>query len=216
MANDDYTRAYGRIYLVTNMVNGKQYVGQTTMDVSLRFSKHCLKSQYRSRLNYAIEKYGKENFTIETIDYALDQSELDALERLYIFGYQTMDSRNGYNVTKGGRGGIRTKEAAAKAAEKLRGRKVPRESVEKMAETKRGRPRTSAEQAVLDRMSANNKGRKHSEESKQLMSLAATGRKMPPATEEHRKKLSDAAKRQWALGNGHGKRRKPIEIQEPE
>lgn len=206
MADANYTRPYGFIYVITNNVNGKKYVGQTIMDVSLRFSKHCLRSQYRSRISYAIEKYGKDNFSVETIDTAKDQSDLDSLEQMYIFAYGTTDSKLGYNVTKGGRGGIRTKEAAEKSAQKLRGRKIPRESVEKMAETKRNRPRTVAEQAVLDRMIEMAKGRKHSEEARKKMSIAASTRVPPIVSEETKRKLSEAAKRQWADNRGHTRR----------
>jgi group I intron endonuclease len=196
-------RAYGVIYVLTNKVNGKKYVGQTIMDVELRFSKHCLKSQNKSRIHYAIQKYGKDNFNVETVVSAQTQKDLDFLEKLFIANSNTTDPRRGYNVTPGGRGGIKTKESAQKAAEKLKGRKIPRESVEKMAATKRNRPRTPAEQTVLDRMIEMAKGRKHSPEAKKKMSDARIGRVMPPCPDEVKKKLSEAAKRQWALGRGH-------------
>jgi group I intron endonuclease len=207
MAERD-SKCYGVIYVLTNMVNGKKYVGQTTMDVMFRFSKHCLTSQARTRVSYAIEKYGKENFKVETVACVQNQSDLNYLERLFIAELQTTNTRLGYNVTPGGQGGIRTKEAAEKAAQKLRGRKIPRESVEKMAATKRNRPRTPAEQAVLDKMIELATGRKHTEESRRKMSEVAIGKKMPPTTEGHRKKLSDAAKRQWESGRGHSQNRR--------
>lgn len=195
MADHDSTRPYGYIYLVTNKINGKQYVGQTTMNVDLRFSKHCLKSQYRSRLSYAIEKYGKQNFVVETIDFAIDQHELDVLERIYIFAYQTTDQRNGYNVTKGGRGGVRTKEAAEKAAQKLRGRPLSVDHKEKIGAAKRGK-KLSPEH--IEKVRLSKVGFKHSDEARKKMSVAATGRKMPTFSEEHRARLSEAAKADWA------------------
>lgn len=203
MAESNF-KPFGVVYVLTNTVNGKQYVGQTTKTAEWRFQKHSLRSQYRSRINCAISKYGKENFTVETVDEAVDRKELDALERLYIFALQTLDPAKGYNVAHGGIGNnIRTKEAAAKAGAKLKGRKIPRESVERMAATKRGRPRTAAEQAVLDKMREKRTGQKHTAESRKKMSEVALGKKMPPCTDEHRQKLSDAAKRQWREGRGH-------------
>lgn len=202
MAERDSKR-YGVIYVLTNTVNGKRYVGQTILDVQLRFSKHCHPSQHPTRIKNAIHKYGKENFTVETLASATNQDDLNFLERHFIAELGTLNRRIGYNVTPGGQGGIRTKEAAEKSAQKLRGRKVPRDAVERMAATKRNRPRTPAEQAVLDKMAAMAKGRAHSQESRIKMSIVAVGKKMPPATEEHRKKLAEAARRQWANGRGH-------------
>lgn len=203
MAESNF-KPFGVVYVLTNTVNGKQYVGQTTKTAEWRFHKHSLQSQYRSRVSYAIEKYGKENFTVETVDEAVDRRELDALERLYISALQTLDPAKGYNVALGGVGNnVMTKETAAKVADKLRGRKVPPAVVEKMAATKRNRPRTVAEQAVLDAMIEKAKGRVHTAAAKKKMSDAAKGRKMPPCSEERRQKLSDAAKRQWREGRGH-------------
>lgn len=47
------------------------------------------------------------------------------------------------------------------------------------------------------KISIAHKGKRHSKESIQRMSDAAKGRKLPPRTEEHRSKLSEAAKKQW-------------------
>jgi group I intron endonuclease len=203
MAESD-SKPFGVVYVITNRVNGKRYVGQTIKTAEWRFGKHALGSQYPSRINRAIQKHGKENFSLETVGTAASRKELDALEVRFINELQTLNATLGYNVAPGGVGNnIRTKEAAEKSAAKLRGRKVPRESVEKMAATKRGRPRTPAEQAVLDTMRAIRTGRQHTVEARQKMSAVAIGKKMPPCTDEHRKKLSDAAKKQWASGRGH-------------
>jgi group I intron endonuclease len=197
MAERD-SRCYGVIYVLTNTVNGKRYVGQTILDVQLRFSKHCHPSQYPTRIKNAIHKYGKENFTVETLASATNQDDLNFLERHFIAELGTLNRRIGYNVTPGGRGGIRTKEAAEKAAQKLRGRKVPRDAVERMAATKRDRPRTPAEQAVIDRMIKMATGRVHTEESRRKMSEAVKGRKMAPFSAEHRAKLSEKNREVWA------------------
>jgi len=54
--------AYGMVYLITNEVNGKHYVGQTTRTVEQRFKEH-MESPYP--IGKAIRKYGAENFTIK-------------------------------------------------------------------------------------------------------------------------------------------------------
>lgn len=198
---------YGVIYLVTNNVTGKIYIGQTISTLAARWKGHCNAGK-SSRLWLSIEVHGRSAFSIEKIDEALTKQELDDLERFYIAVYQARNKSLGYNFERGGAGKPKSKGAVERVAAKLRGRKVPKHQVEKMAATKIGRARTEAEQAVLDRMTKTNTGRRHSEESRQKMSQAVTGRKMQPPTEDHRRKLSEAAKAQWASGRGHSPNRK--------
>lgn len=83
------------------MVNGKQYVGQTSRTLEQRWREHCSKSSQCTYLHHAIKKYGKENFKVEQIDIALDQEELDYKESQYIKCYNTL-APNGYNLDTGG------------------------------------------------------------------------------------------------------------------
>ena len=83
------------------MVNGKQYVGQTTRTLEQRWKEHCRKSSQCTYLHYAIKKYGKENFKVEQIDIALDKEELDYKEQQHIKCYNTL-APNGYNLNTGG------------------------------------------------------------------------------------------------------------------
>ena len=58
----------GRIYKITNQVNGKFYVGKTMKSLPTRFYNHCYDAINRNSTSYfhrAIRKYGKENFIIE-------------------------------------------------------------------------------------------------------------------------------------------------------
>lgn len=95
----------GEIYKITNTVNGKMYVGKTTVGIKLRFARHRNESKrnrrYRCALYDAFDKYGIENFAIETIEEC-DNSILDARERYWIKTLGTMG--NGYNITVGGDG----------------------------------------------------------------------------------------------------------------
>ena len=57
------------IYKITNLINGKCYIGQTT-DTKRRFSEHKAKGYGNERnkvLYYAFDKYGIENFSFEII-----------------------------------------------------------------------------------------------------------------------------------------------------
>ena len=91
------------------MVNGKQYVGQTTRTLEQRWREHCSNSSRCTYLHNAIEKYGKENFKVEQIDVALDQDELDYKEQQYIKCLNTFVP-NGYNLNTGGSAGRKVSE----------------------------------------------------------------------------------------------------------
>jgi hypothetical protein len=75
----------GIIYLITNKVNGKKYIGQTVHSASRRWGGHKLSANKGSRLpiHSAIRKYGPENFTVEVIAESL-KPFLSDLERFFI------------------------------------------------------------------------------------------------------------------------------------
>lgn len=89
------------IYKVTNLINGKSYIGQTIKSLSYRWSQHCRNRRGCSALRDAIKKYGKENFTIEEIGGATNQTELNYQEWFLINKYNTL-APNGYNLKSGG------------------------------------------------------------------------------------------------------------------
>lgn len=93
---------YGYIYCITNKINGKQYVGQTTQAVSQRFSGHISEPDERMAIARAIIKYGKENFSVETLDQANSPKELNALEKAYIKIKRSHVTEGGYNIRRGG------------------------------------------------------------------------------------------------------------------
>lgn len=88
------------IYKITNLVNGKVYIGQSK-DVLRRFKEHfslgCNVSN--QHLRYSMKHYGIENFTFEIL---LKTYDLDYWERFFIYWYQACDSEYGYNLTTGG------------------------------------------------------------------------------------------------------------------
>jgi len=116
---DSLENVKGQIYLITNTVTGKKYVGQTMTHrknkekyrpygYEQRFKTHmsdalCNTKKHQCRyLNNSIRKDGKEAFTITLITQC-DLDEADALEQHYIKEYGTLYP-NGYNLTKGGKG----------------------------------------------------------------------------------------------------------------
>ena len=89
-----------KIYLITNNINKKQYVGQTVQKLNRRLSKHKSAKTY---LGNSIRKYGEENFSVEIIDTALSKEELDKKEIYWIDKLKTKHPL-GMNLTDGGEG----------------------------------------------------------------------------------------------------------------
>lgn len=93
---------YGIVYVVTNTVNGKQYVGQTTQEVAKRWAGHTSRSNKQCRALWnAIQKYGAGAFTLATVDSGTDKDDLDAKETEWVSRLGTV-SPAGYNLTTGG------------------------------------------------------------------------------------------------------------------
>jgi len=87
------------VYKITNLINNKIYIGQTTETLNQRFSRHCgYQLNDGTYLHKAMQKYGVENFTIEQIDAANNQQELDELEIYWINFYNSCDHDTGYNL----------------------------------------------------------------------------------------------------------------------
>lgn len=95
----------GYIYKVTNTVNGKVYIGQTSRDVHTRWCEHLhdtasKKDLSRFVFHRAIHKYGADSFRVETIEEC-DVADLDERERYWIKYYNSYEK--GYNSDFGGR-----------------------------------------------------------------------------------------------------------------
>ncbi len=86
------------IYKITNLINGKIYIGLTTRTVEARWKEHCRHSS--QEIDKAIQIFGKENFVIETLEECTDEN-LDDREKYWINFYNCYT--NGYNNTLGGR-----------------------------------------------------------------------------------------------------------------
>ena len=111
MAYDKEINMYtGYIYCITNLINGKVYIGQTITTVQHRMGQHIAKRRNKNApvIDKAINKYGKENFKIEQLIKIIKPSKKelkDALnieERFCIDWYESLCGQNGYNVDFGG------------------------------------------------------------------------------------------------------------------
>ena len=111
---------YGIIYKITNILNGKCYIGQTIQNdgfnarykasgqgIERVYNSHkCNKNKdrnYNMHLLNSIEKYGFSNFNVnEIFDVAFSKEELNIKEKLWISFYKSIDSNYGYNSVEGG------------------------------------------------------------------------------------------------------------------
>ena len=90
---------YGYIYKTTNLINGKIYIGQHKAE---KFDTNYYGSG--KIILYALNKYGKENFKCELIEWCDTQSTTNKRECYWIKFYNSRDRNIGYNVTRGGDG----------------------------------------------------------------------------------------------------------------
>ena len=163
----------GKIYKISNLVNGNIYIGQTTRTLAARFDQHKRDAKNGSTyvIHRAIRKHGIDNFIYEKIDGSGNYDKLLELEAHYIKEYDSY--LHGYNMTLGGDG--------------VFGHIFSKDSKKKMSESAMGHKR--------------NLGFKHSEESKKKMREAQKGHKC--SEEARAKMSEAHKGKQYALGCKH-------------
>lgn len=136
---------YSCIYLWNNLVNGKKYVGQT-QDLGGRFIRYN-HGDFNDYMKKAIDKYGIDNFDIIILEKDIPLDNLDEREQYWMDYYKSYIPEYGYNICK--------------FAGSVRG-------IERSEDYKKG-----CSERMLKRIEEEGciwTGRKHSEETKQLMS----------------------------------------------
>lgn len=91
---------YGYVYITTNLINGKKYIGQhaySKFDENYKGSGVCLTN--------AVKKYGIENFEVTVLEWCDSQQSLDDRERYWIAYYDAVNSDLFYNLAIGGTNG---------------------------------------------------------------------------------------------------------------
>lgn len=199
----------GRIYLITNIINGKKYVGQTVKTIEKRFKEH-LKATFienrKSIICSAIRKYDRDSFNIICLQDSIFIDNLDATEQYWIRYYDTF-GENGYNATTGGNQCRISDKTKLKISVALKG--IPKSEGHKknLSEAQKGKigflnsfyGKTHSEETIAQiketlkgQMSGKNNpfhGKCHSEESLKKMSISHIGKQ---AGEKHpRSKLTE-------------------------
>ena len=118
MYNEDEINSFKNqtmiIYKVTNLINNKVYIGQTTRTFNERYSgkgvgaeRILYSERSNSHLINSMCKYGVKNFKVEIIDQCNTEEELNKREMHYINLYDSTNYNKGYNFCQGGNGGKR-------------------------------------------------------------------------------------------------------------
>lgn len=185
----------GLIYKITNLVNGKIYIGKTIAGLGKRWSQHkdCARNRQKgcrgdSYLYRAMRKHGTDNFTIDAIDSALLDEILLDKEMEWIAKLKSTDGKIGYNSTFGGQGGVPSPETLAR----MKGKPCSPETRAKISAANKGR---IVSQEVKDKLSAINKGKPMSPEryAAHCAKPPCLGQKRTPEQIEHMRAGINAA-----------------------
>lgn len=133
----------GGIYKIVNLVNEKFYIGSTVNLIrrkynhfsDLRKNKHI--NQYLQR---SYNKYGKENFRFEVIEYVENKDKLIEREQYYLDIYRD-NKKNCYNirtVVESNLGIKWSNESKQKLSKAKKGIKRSKETKRKLSEAKKG------------------------------------------------------------------------------
>lgn len=161
-----------------NRENGKRYIGITAQDVRRRWRPDG--SGYKNNRYFwnAIKKHGWENFDHQILKTGLSKNEACEIEKSLIAFYKSNDLEHGYNIADGGQYNV-----------------MPLATRERLSRERKGK-NTGADNPNFGnhRMAGKNNpnyGKRHSEETKKLMSENRKGKGLHVFSEEHKKKLSE-------------------------
>ena len=164
------------IYLITNLINQKIYIGQTN-NLNRRWHQHKSSAKCGDNtlvITRAMIKYGIDNFIFEEIALYETQEEVDIAEMQFINEFNSLNPDKGYNVDIGGNSNPRTPEIIKKISDGLlehykthpgtnKGKKFSNEWKQNMSKSAMGKPGT-------------NKGKKFPEEWRSKISAALSGK----------------------------------------
>lgn len=181
-------KTYYYLYEITNLVNGKTYIGQHIAD--------DLKDGYMGgglALGKAIKKYGKDSFEKEILLFARNANALNILEMMAVTP-EFCERRDNYNLREGGgsKGRLcaetRKKISIAKSGHRNHnyGKKFSEETRSRMSKAQKGKI-VSLE--VRLKHAAKMRGRKLSEEHREKLKKSHRRHKPTPQLLEKMKKL---------------------------
>lgn len=184
---------YGYIYITTNLINGKKYIGRHKAE---KFDNYYKGSGYI--LKEAIKKYGRENFSCEVLEWCETKEIAFQREDYWVKYFNAVEDPNFYNLTEGGCGPL----------------EVPEDVKERLRKAFTGESNPAKRPEVRKKISEGKLGAKNpmyghghpqSEETKEKLRQINLGRKMPDWAKENiskAKKGKPSPKRKKIIING--------------
>jgi len=96
-------KPFGYIYLITNLVNEKVYIGKTESTINKRWYTHKWRANHLDKvekplvIDLAIAKYGENCFKIDELDKTFNKEDLVRVEAYWIKFYDATNPDKGYN-----------------------------------------------------------------------------------------------------------------------
>ena len=165
------------IYKITNLINGKVYIGQTTQSLEKRWKDHCYtinKDYINSAISNALQKYGKDNFKIEKL---ISCDNIDHMNKCEIEEICRHDSiaPHGYNLQNGGHDNhVMHPDTIEKIRKANIGKKLSTAAKNKISNAHKGRKQDST---WIKKRIESRKNFKHSELSKNTIAIKKGGKK---------------------------------------
>jgi len=166
------------IYKATNKINGKMYIGKSSLTLEERKKKHWKKSKSsQAHFHNALRKYGLDGFNWEVL-CECSAEEVNNKETSYIAEYCSNDHSIGYNSTIGGDGGdtwslnTHKEQTSKRLSESIRNSDMHKQRLKEV-------------------MGPFNRAKACNPEYRKNLSNALTGRKF---TEEHKAALKESFK----------------------
>ena len=153
------------IYKFTLIDTNRTYIGQTIQTPNRRRLEHIADSRYTPHthnFHNALRKYGVSNFTFEVVATASTLEQLNELEQQFIEQYNSIN--NGFNIRNGGDNKTHNIES------------IERMKVSQLAAHARRR-KEGTDGGWTRKDGGAMKGKIHSDETKEKMSIAAKNRK---------------------------------------
>lgn len=188
------------IYCITNLVNGKVYIGQS-VNIEKRWVHHKTTLRHNMHINKHLQsawnKYGEQNFEFIILHECIYE-DLDRYEIYYIEKYNSIE--NGYNLLRGGSNGNRftqividkMKSSQAKRYSDVKAHQKLSSSIQKFMDSENGDLWKEKQSKKRKEYYLNEENRlKHSEILKEALSL-----------EENKLKISMAQKKRFSSENG--------------
>lgn len=175
------------VYCIYNTVNGKRYIGSTTMSFSKRWTAHrCVLRKGKNHCKLfqrAWNKYGESAFEFSILATCAQEHTVE-MEQYFIEFFDACNPEKGYNIsiTAGSTKGFKMPRASVDIiASKIRGQKRTVEQRERMSKAQKSRGHTMTDEAKAALVIRNQKraGFHISEWQKRRISVAMKGRKFP-------------------------------------